>query len=94
MTDGPVSCSFEDDARSGINPDEVCEIFTATFAEAGREDIARIALKAISDTEARAAVLDREGKVLVELDYTIMDREMRLDTWRNFARSLLRELTR
>ncbi|RZV45728.1 MAG: hypothetical protein EX258_10260, partial [Sphingomonadaceae bacterium] len=87
-----IACSLTGEEFAGAKPDEICSAFLDVLPSSGRDDIARVELEAVSTTEARARVTDGSGNVLVELDHAIMDREMSLDSWRVFAKSVARQL--
>ena len=92
--DDEIACSLKGEEFAGAKPDEICSAFLDVLPSSGRNDIGRIELEATSRTDAKARITDGSGSVLVEMDHAIMDREMALDSWRVFARSVARQLGR
>lgn len=92
--DDEIACSLTGEEFAGAKRDEICSAFLEVLPSSGRGDIARVELEATSRTDAKARITDGSGRVLVEMDHAIMDREMSLDSWQVFARSVARQLGR
>ncbi|MBY6217002.1 hypothetical protein [Qipengyuania aquimaris] len=57
-----------------------------------REDVEQVALSPPKSTEAEAVAISHSGETLAEMGYSIMDRELALDSWKDLAGSLVRQL--
>lgn len=90
--DRNIECTLEGEALAGAEAGEVCNAFREVLAEADLGDVARVELVALSETEAKARVIDSRGAVRVELGHAIMDRTMSLPSWRNFAKGVAKVL--
>ena len=90
--DGEITCVLEDDSNAGASSAEICEAFVGVLREAGRDDVARVVLSAPRSTEAEAVAISHSGETLAEMGYSIMDRELALDSWKDLAGSLVRQL--
>ena len=81
-----------DSAVEGVEAEVVCERFLAAASDAGRDDIERIEVTVLSSVAAKAVALDREGDILAQLDFDVMDAELRPAIWDRFADDFRRHL--
>ncbi|MBX7541280.1 hypothetical protein [Qipengyuania sphaerica] len=81
VTRNGIACDFSGPG----NGDETCTMFVDAAAGAGREDIVRIEIHALSQTSARVRAFDAAGGAVAQLDFDVMDTVLGPQTWQDFA---------
>ena len=94
LSDSTIECSWQGDAETPADADEVCAAFVEAVATADRPDVAALSIRLTAPQSARAVAYSQNGEELLALDFDVMDTELTLPRWRDFARSFASELQR